>query len=182
MPIFWAKWHKVVGEIRNCVGEMTQVVEEMTQVVEEIKQICWGSDTKSVGEMPQIQSEITPSPSPSPSPSSSSSLSQLPTLPPTTLNSFVKSIRIGKNKVKKESQWNAHNLPWTSFHQQLYQITQQQPPTSVTSPSPRSSWSSLLSTWRMRNPRIFFPLTTSTKTVTTTAATWTFCYVTNVSQ
>ena len=39
---------------------MTQVVEEMTQVVEEIKQICWGSDTKSVGEMTQIQSDTSP--------------------------------------------------------------------------------------------------------------------------
>ena len=34
----------------------------------------------------------------------------------------------------------------------------------------------------MRNPRIFFPLTTSTKTVTTTAVSWTFCYVTAVSK
>ena len=60
--IFWrgAKWHKVVGEMRKCVGEVTQVVGEVTQVVGEMKQFCWGSDTKIVGEMPQIQSAAYP--------------------------------------------------------------------------------------------------------------------------
>ena len=43
--------------MRKCVGEVIQVVGEVTQVVGEMKQFCWGSDTKSVGEMPQIQSD-----------------------------------------------------------------------------------------------------------------------------
>ena len=62
IKIFWrgAKWHKVVGEMRKCVGEVTQVVGEVTQVVGEMKQFCWGSDTKIVGEMPQIQSAAYP--------------------------------------------------------------------------------------------------------------------------
>ena len=50
------------------------------------------------------------------------------------------------------------------------------------SPSSNYQTSQLSVFWRVRNPRIFFPLTTSTKTVTTTAASWTFCYVTAVSK
>ena len=46
--------------MRKCVGEMTQVVGEMKQIVGKMKQICWRSDTKSVGEMPQIQSDTSP--------------------------------------------------------------------------------------------------------------------------
>ena len=46
--------------MRKCVGEVTQVVGEVTQVVGEMKQFCWGSDTKIVGEMPQIQSAAYP--------------------------------------------------------------------------------------------------------------------------
>ena len=53
--------------MRKCVGEVTQVFGEMKQFCWgneadcwEIKQCCWESDTKIVGEMPQIQSAAYP--------------------------------------------------------------------------------------------------------------------------
>ena len=61
--IFWQSdkklcWgnEKMVGEMQQFVGEMQHFVGETKQIVGEMKQICWGSDTKIVGDMPQIQS------------------------------------------------------------------------------------------------------------------------------
>ena len=54
------KWHKLLGKWLKLLGKWSNFVGETKQIVGEMKQFCWGSDTKIVGEMPQIQSEICP--------------------------------------------------------------------------------------------------------------------------
>ena len=50
------KWHKLLGKWLKLLGKWSNSVGETKQIVGEMKQFCWGSDTKIVGEMPQIQS------------------------------------------------------------------------------------------------------------------------------
>ena len=54
------KGHKLGGKGLKLLGKGSNFVGETKQIVGEMKQFCWGSDTKIVGEMPQIQSEICP--------------------------------------------------------------------------------------------------------------------------
>ena len=54
------KWHKLLGKWLKLLGKWSNFVGETKQIVGEMKQFCWGSDTKIVGEMPQIQSAAYP--------------------------------------------------------------------------------------------------------------------------